>query len=151
MKPSSLKSGPAPRLSTKSTLQAPQYTEEYDIAEPLIASVLWGRSSEKQQASIQLDSVNGQIQAKNIRYKIPKANGCIDVAAFKAAAKQLGQASAAFAGSKDTRLFLHAKHDLDECIRIGKLPKTWNIEWEVFLDFHRERVGMIFFTASLIL
>ncbi|KAJ5588782.1 hypothetical protein N7537_011460 [Penicillium hordei] len=71
----------------------------------------------------------------------PKVNGCIDIAAFKAAAEQLNQASTAFAGSKDTKLFFIAKQDLEECIRIGKLPKSWNIEWEVFLDFHRERVG----------
>ncbi|KAJ6142217.1 hypothetical protein N7497_011316 [Penicillium chrysogenum] len=144
MKPSlrpALKPGPAPRPAAKPALRAPQYTEEYDIAEPLIASILWGRSSERQQASVQLDSVNDQIQAKNIRYKIPKANGCIDIAAFKTAAEQLGQASTAFAGSKDTTLFSHAKNDLDECIRLGKLPKSWNIEWGEFLDFHRERVG----------
>ncbi|KAK4863061.1 hypothetical protein LT330_010576 [Penicillium expansum] len=135
------KPGTAPRLAAKPKLRPPQYTEEYDIAEPLIASILWGRSNEKNQASIQLHSVNSQIRAKNIRHKIPKGNGCIDIAAFKAAAEQLGQASTAFAGSKDTKLFSHAKHNLEKCIRLGNLPKSWNIEWEVFLDFHRERIG----------
>ncbi|OGE56162.1 hypothetical protein PENARI_c003G03280 [Penicillium arizonense] len=144
MKPSlspALKPGPTPRLATKSALRAFQYTEEYDIAEPLIASILWGRSRERQQASVQLDSVNDQIQAKNIRYKIPKSNGCIDIAAFKTASEQLVQASITFAGSQDTTLFLRAKNDLDKCIRLCKLPKSWNIEWGEFLDFHRERVG----------
>lgn len=104
-----LKSGPAPRPAAKPTLLAPQYTEEYDIAEPLIASILWSRSSERKQASLQLDSVNDQIRAKNIKHKISKANGCIDIAAFKTAAEQLGQASIAFAASQDTKLFSHTR------------------------------------------
>jgi hypothetical protein len=154
MKPSlspALKSGPTHKLTTKPALRAPQYTEEYDIAEPLIASILWGHSRERQQASVQLDSVNDQIQAKNIRYKIPKSSGCIDIAAFKTASEQLDQASIAFTGNQDTTLFLHAKKNLNKCIRLCKLPKTWNIEWEEFLDFHHERIGIAFLMANVTL
>ncbi|KAJ5882305.1 uncharacterized protein N7529_000977 [Penicillium soppii] len=146
MKPSlkpTLNPGSAPRPAAKPTLRATQYAEEYDIAEPLIASILWGRSSERKQASLQLDSVNDQIRAKNIKHKIPKANGCIDIAAFKIAAEQLGQASIAFAASQDTKLFSHTKSELDKCISRGKLPKSWNIEWGEFLDFHGERVARL--------
>lgn len=143
------KPGTAPRLAAKPKLRPPQYTEEYDIAEPLITSILWGRSNEKNQASIQLHSVNSQIRAKNIRHKIPKGNGYINIAAFKAAAEQLGQASTAFAGSKDTKLFSHTKHNLEKCIRLGNLPKSQNIEQEVFLDFHHKRIGTTYFTAKL--
>lgn len=118
-----------------------RYEEEHDITAPLIASILWGHSGEQKRAAHQLASINDQIRAKNIKSKLHKASGCIDILAFKVAAEGIRQASTAFESGNDTTLFKEAKKKLKRCIQPGNLPRSWNIEWEEFMDFHRDRLG----------
>lgn len=74
---------------SRSDQKMQQYEEEHDIAAPLIASILWGYSGEQKRAAHQLASINDQIRAKNIKSKIHKASGYIDILAFKVAAEGL--------------------------------------------------------------
>lgn len=126
---------------SRSNSKIQQYEEEYNIAAPLIASLLWGHSGVQKRAAHHLTSINDQIRAKNIRSKIHKASGCIDIPAFRVAAERLRQASTDFESEKDTTLFKEAKQSLQRCIDLGKLPRSWNVEWEDFMDFHRDRIG----------
>jgi hypothetical protein len=117
------------------------YEEEYQAATPLIASILWGKQSERNQLVIQLDTLNDQISAKNTALNLPPDDGLIITPAFSIAADLLSEASLQLLDSGETAKFFKVKKYINSTIDAYQFPSIWKITWNEFLDYHSLHTG----------
>lgn len=81
------------------------YEEEYEAATPLIASILWGKQSERSQIVQQLETLNTQISAKNTAQNLPSDESLIIIPAFSIAADIFKEASLQLLNFRDIAKF----------------------------------------------
>ncbi|KAJ5768147.1 hypothetical protein N7533_000730 [Penicillium manginii] len=117
------------------------YEEEYQAATPLIASILWGNQSERNQLVTQLDTLNNQISTKNTALNLPPDDGLIITPAFSIAADLLSEASMQLLDSGETAKFFEVKKYINSTIDAYQFPSIWKITWNEFLDYHSLHTG----------
>jgi hypothetical protein len=111
------------------------YSEEYETATPLIASLLWSLPGERPDHVVkQLRELNTQIRAKNIQAKRRQNEGLINVELFLSLGDQLQEAATTVAGSDEER-FLESQETLQNAIEEFKWPDDWNIELDQFTEY----------------
>ncbi|KAE8334198.1 hypothetical protein BDV24DRAFT_170442 [Aspergillus arachidicola] len=89
------------------------YTEQYDAAVPIIASLLWSSQAEQPTPIVkQLKLLNTQIQAKNSQNRRRQDDGTLDLDLFTWLHEQIKDAAFHW-------------------------PETWNIEWEQFMEYYQ--------------
>lgn len=111
------------------------YSEEYETATPLIASLLWSLPGERPDQVIkQLKGLNTQIRTKNNQAKRRQNEGLINVELFMSLGDQLQEATAVNAESGEER-FLETQETLRNAIQEFKWPEDWNIELEQYTEY----------------
>jgi hypothetical protein len=111
------------------------YSEEYETATPLIASLLWSLPGERPDHVVkQLKELNTQIRTKNIQAKRRQNEGLINVELFLSLGDQLQEAATTVAGSDEER-FLESQETLQNAIEEFQWPEDWNIEIDQFTEY----------------
>ncbi|GMG07846.1 unnamed protein product [Aspergillus oryzae] len=114
------------------------YTEQYDAAAPLIASLLWSSQAEQPTPIVkQLKLLNTQIQAKNSQNRRRQDDGTLDLDLFTWLREQIKDAAATYYISQDAKKFRKAQARLKGAIKRFHWPETWNIEWEQFMEYYQ--------------
>jgi hypothetical protein len=91
------------------------YTEQYDAAAPLIASLLWSPPREQPIPTVkQLKSLNTQIQVKTNRNRRRQDDGTLDLDLFTWLRDQIKEAAATYHVSRDAKKFGKAQAKLNE-------------------------------------
>ncbi|KAE8159244.1 hypothetical protein BDV40DRAFT_303405 [Aspergillus tamarii] len=132
-----------PKFSDNTSLPSSTlYSEEYDAATPLIASLIWSLTNEPAlQVVKQLKTLNNQIRAKNIQHKRRRDEGIIDVEFLSSFGSRMEDASLAYFESEDEEKFLHTQDALREAIIKSNWPADWNVTWDQFLEYHEAFTG----------
>ncbi|KAJ5110893.1 hypothetical protein N7532_001428 [Penicillium argentinense] len=117
------------------------YIEEYEAATPLIASILWGDKTERNEVIKQVEALNNQISAKNTLLNLSIDEGLIITPAFSIAADIIEEASLQYLESRDTVQFYEVEKYLNSTIDAYQFPSTWKIDWNQFLDYHFAYTG----------